>query len=1119
MLNEENEKLTKIIKDLNDKYLQIENNLSDAIKCKDEFLNQLDVLNTNEEKNKKAILDYQNDIYQLKSNVLKNEDLIKVQSLCIENSNKEITSLKADNHKFDELRTKLENEKGFLEEKIIILTNDMKLFKQEEMIRNEDLKSKYQDQIQKRNDLEEKIKSLISIQNEVTSTNKILKDSISHLIDIITTYNSSNIELSKKLFSNEINNELHDNFNKINELISLGDKDSVYAQLKCFIMKSSEQLSNKVQQSNDFIKNIVNLKESSLALVDNLQNSLDHLLSILISNQKVYSESYKISPFHNLDKSISNQSLIEQILSHQHKTLSNHINCLTNEIENFSKKNDENIKDIQLLKKEKTNLNCQIENLNKEIEFHKEHSQSFVNKLNNHLDNLFVILSDLGIIIENPLIRNEEFVLFDHIKNYLQLISNEISNLKEKDSINDNSVFHLLTLIYKSNNFNLFSKGKDLICKNNMISEQNTNLIKKHEDFVVYNIDKEIEFTTKLKDILQAKEKECTELTQHLENIKTQHKNEKEKEIERIILEYKEKMRKIEKEKQLFLEEKKNEIKDILEKKQTEFDLEKQKIIKNEDEKYKKLIDQKEEKLKKEFEFEKHNLEKILTVKFEEEKKILVNNFNSESEIMKSLHLKKMSEMENNYNKILQSKDDEFINLNQNFKIDLKTIKNQIASKDKELKEISSKYNNLLKSNESNDLLNIQSKEIDSLTKRLKECLENTIPNLQLDTKSRKESCELLNSEVQKLVNENLLLKNQLVEFENKNLLIEKEIQKIKEISESSGKKEKELNRKNEELKNDNNDLSKELLLLKNKLSDIDNQSKKTIEDMNREIKIINEEKFIFLSFKEKIEKKIKTILIIISPFDDKNSEDKFIDKDKDIESIDEYSNLIYKNLDDITRITNYLIIRLKDLERLEANKNEEKILLEQKLVDQNKKAEDKINELTEENQKLRNAILEYSRNMIEAMNKNSDFLLVNNNLNSSNLSRPEEIYKPIDLFKCYNQEMNKLKSDLENNIIKAIEKGKKYKEFYKEKKGSDHLVNKEINHPCFYDPKKYLITYEKNYNNLKWFLLVLKKNDSKILNSSDAIWILSTNIKEDLYEKMKDNTIEQSVGKSIYNI
>ena len=76
-----------------------------------------------------------------------------------------------------------------------------------------------------------------------------------------------------------------------------------------------------------------------------------------------------------------------------------------------------------LLKKEKTNLNCQIENLNKEIEFHKEHSQSFVNKLNNHLDNLFVILSDLGIIIENPLIRNEEFVLFDHIKNYLQLIS------------------------------------------------------------------------------------------------------------------------------------------------------------------------------------------------------------------------------------------------------------------------------------------------------------------------------------------------------------------------------------------------------------------------------------------------------------------------------------------------------------------------------------------------------------------------------------------------------------------------------------------------------------------------------------------------------------------------
>ena len=58
---------------------------------------------------------------------------------------------------------------------------------------------------------------------------------------------------------------------------------------------------------------------------------------------------------------------------------------------------------------------------------------------------------------------------------------------------------------------------------------------------------------------------------------------------------------------------------------------------------------------------------------------------------------------------------------------------------------------------------------------------------------------------------------------------------------------------------------------------------------------------------------------------------------------------------------------------------------------------------------------------------------------------------------------------------------------------------------PCFYDPKKYIITLEKTYNNLRWFLLVYKKDDSKNLNSSDAVWVLSTNLKEDMYQKIND--------------
>jgi len=63
-----------------------------------------------------------------------------------------------------------------------------------------------------------------------------------------------------------------------------------------------------------------------------------------------------------------------------------------------------------------------------------------------------------------------------------------------------------------------------------------------------------------------------------------------------------------------------------------------------------------------------------------------------------------------------------------------------------------------------------------------------------------------------------------------------------------------------------------------------------------------------------------------------------------------------------------------------------------------------------------------------------------------------------------------------------------------------------------YYDPKKYRIVGDKTFANLKWVLLVIKKEDNRNYNVNEAIWMLSNNIREDMYERIKDNSFDQTV-------
>jgi hypothetical protein len=279
-----------------------------------------------------------------------------------------------------------------------------------------------------------------------------------------------------------------------------------------------------------------------------------------------------------------------------------------------------------------------------------------------------------------------------------------------------------------------------------------------------------------------------------------------------------------------------------------------------------------------------------------------------------------------------------------------------------------------------------------------------------------------------------------------------------------------------------------------------------------------------FLSEKEKVEKIVQNILFTISVFDDNKNFSKlrknFSEKDsiKDKKSInsndlnDEDAYSIYKDLDEITRILENLHKKINDLQRFETEKNEEKKILEKKLEEINKNADNRLKEFTEENKKLKQANEEYSKKIIEAIQTKAPHLLLNNS-NTINVKKSEEIFKTIELFKSYNEELSKMNSELEVKMMKAIEKAKKYKNLYNETKSS---IKSDVTQPLYYDPKKYRINQEKTFLNLKWFLLVLKKDDLKNLTYNEAVWVTSTDIREEMYEKVKDHSVDQTTGKII---
>ena len=1129
-LNDEKKILISSIEELKEKLNLCKKNLEEETKTKDMLINESDIYKKREQRDEITIIEKQNEILEFNKKAINNENQIKTLSNFHENTKEELKIMKERNNSLDLLCKNNDIVIANLNNKINNLVNELKLTNQEQKMSGDEIKKKYIDEQQKNFELENAKKQLMSREIEVLNDHDKLKNVNSHLIEIVTLYNNSNITFSNLLFSDEKNDELLEIFNNITQSFSiLGDK-SVQNELKSLINEGYLEFYNKVERSIDTMIALESFKENSESSIASLEKTIEQILTCLKNNEKVYQERFKLNPLQSIkDKSSIKGSLITEIINYQHSSLSNYIEVLSNQIKESSFKNNDNINELNSLKTENSDLNNQIELLNEDMAIYKENSQNFLKKLYDVSKYLVTVINKLGIVPEKFIeIKNDEIVLFEVIKNYLPLIINEIANLRQKDEIDDENVCKILSLTFKSASYTLFMKENEFIWKdsNLLVLNSNSSGIKKHEEFIEYNIDKEIEVMNELREILQTKEDECLELTKHIENLQNSDKNQYEEELERITNEFNDKLEKMDNEKQLYLEEKIKEMNDILSNNQTEFEEEKENILKLEQEKHQKLFSKQEEILKSGFELEKSNFEKMILSKFEAEKLKIQESFNEEIDKINNENLKIMTDMENSYRTIIKSKDEEFKTLNINFKTDFSTLKNQIASKENELQEMRSKYNNLVnsKSKDSSDLVRTQTKEIESLTKKLKDCIEITIPNLQIDAKAKKELCEVLDADIKKSEKEKILLKGQLLECSNKNLLVEKELLKYRENKESVEKHVKEINDKLIECTNKNMELVKELKAVKNRISDLKNESEMIIEEKDTELNILREEKEIFLSEKEKVEKIVKTILFTISVFDDnknfsklkKNFSENDLTSNKDKKSInsndlnedDAYS--IYKDLEEITRIIDNLHKRLNDLQRFEIEKQEEKRIVENKLEDLNKNADLKLKEYAEEIKKLKIANEEYSKKIIDAIQTKAPHLLVQNSLNSSNLKQSGEIIKMIDLFKNYNEELSKINQELEAKMLKAIAKAQKYKDLYSKIMTSNSDTNPS--NPCFYDPKKYIITLEKTYNNLRWFLLVYKKDDSKNLNSSDAVWVLSTNLKEDMYQKINDQSIDNIV-------
>jgi len=1108
--SKQSEEIIQFKSKLDESKLNIQNlqtEISDISICRDELIIKLESLTKSEITYKNTVLEKEKRIIDLEAKANENDREIKSHLSSLDQLNEEFNAMKDENESLNRLCKKTEIEKISLQKEIKDLSKEYHMKFEDQKAKEDQLKTSYQELNNKISDIENENKKLATKIDELNEIVNKQKNYNSQLIDIISLFNSSNISFSKLLFGEDTSEDLLEIFSNLSNSLGIISDKSVQTQIIAMINETYDLFKRRVELINEEITNTKNIVDTFSEETENQEKNIESILTLLISNDKGYCEKYKTTPYQKKNNSKMHEIIIELIKYHN-SVLSNLVD--TSHIHNieFTQRNNELSNEVNTIKGENADLNSQIELLNEDIVGLKENSKNFLKKLLDIGTFIVTKMNEVGISLEKELeVRNEELVLFETIKTALPILIETIIHLRDKDEIDEENCIQVLCLTYRNNSFTLLLKENEFIWKDTALLNLDSkgSGVKKHEEFIIYNIDKETEEMNDLKELFQAKEEECLELTKHLENLQNSDKNQYEEELERITNEFNDKLEKMDQEKQQFLEDKIKEMNEILASNQSEFDEEKETIIKNEKENYLK----EEEALKKGFDIEKSNLLK----QFEEDKNKIINEYH-----------KKSVEVENNYRNLIKSKDDEFMSLNLNFKNDLTTLKNQVAVKESELVELRNNYSNLvnMKSKDSSELAKNQSKEIETLNKKLRECLEITIPSMQMDVNTKKEAYELLDSELKKCEKENKNLTEKLNTLSSKNIALEKEMGGLKDNKEKDEKIGKEQNDKVSELMNKNNELIKEIKVVKNRMADLKNESELIIEEKETELNVLREEKEMFLTEKEKVEKIVQNILFTISVFDDNKNFSKFrknfyeneMNKDKksinsnDMNDEDAYS--IYRDLDEITRIVENLHKRINDLQRFEAEKNEEKKTLEKKLEEMNKNADTRLKEFSEENKKLLQANEEYSKKIMEAIQSKAPHLLLNTSSNSSNLKKSDEIFKTIDLFKNYNEELSKMNSELEAKMLKAIEKAKKYKNLYNESKST---TKSDISQPLFYDPKRYRINSEKTLYNLKWYLLVPKKDDLTNLSYNDAVWVTASSIKEEMFDKIKDNNIDQAAG------
>lgn len=514
-----------------------------------------------------------------------------------------------------------------------------------------------------------------------------------------------------------------------------------------------------------------------------------------------------------------------------------------------------------------------------------------------------------------------------------------------------------------------------------------------------------------------------------------------------------------------------------------------------------------------------------------------------------------------NINSIIIQKDNEIKRLQtllEESEIKNIKLKENEQEKDSKIKELNqeilslkNKYDtNIILINEKNSII----KELNSNISELKDEISNNkniYTNDILELKSQIENSKNKRNEIdelKKVINDN----NNIIDNLNKDKSnLEKELNNKNESISELNEKYNEILNKNKRKNSGDDDTEKtdkykdlmaekenEIIVLKNKIKDLENKNEKIEKEKNSYIlksdeqkNEINQLESIINILKEKVNtdsnddisksKEKKDDKIVNNKKNDKINENEYEDEDGKIDIHDLENEVInYKKEDneiDSIKI-NYEENKQYSIEMLDDNGNENEgkrlstpsfnspeLALEEDFNNykNNKKEIESIDELKKLNEILLNKVIKYESFLKINPIKDSDKIEEKNSIKDVNSELKYFQNQYIKYFKLYQDHKKKYESyEISNEIIKndLINAKNKIKELTKKLKDNNidtennyitTLSSLKVNSP--YGPNEYNILCDKTYEDFKWFLMKKKPNpgeDEEIASYNNLIWV-----------------------------